>query len=83
MKWEQMTCPTCHEPASELAENRPVQWPIELIDGEYDYIYEQGARDCYEDFPLKADDGSENLYCPNGHDWWTKPIGGEEQGVTI
>lgn len=75
MKWEQPFCPTCGEPAKARAEMVASQ--VSLLFNpdteEYDFAGESEVIwDAQE--PVVREEGKENLWCANGHGWWTRPI---------
>ncbi len=81
MQFEVMVCPQCGAPAKELAEVVSVQSPLILEEGAYEFE-QSGSRICWDgQMPAEDPAGRGNLYCPNGHDWWTFPL--DEQGQPI
>lgn len=73
MRWKQNKCPTCGEPASELAELTPAQAGL-IYDPETDaYDWEGESRMCWDGQSPDERDGKQNLWCGKGHDWWTYP----------
>ena len=70
-----MTCPTCGEPPTCLSEQMAVQATLiaSLTEpGAWDDA--RDSRTCWEtQEPVTNADGHQQLWCAQGHDWWTQP----------
>lgn len=74
MRWQQNTCPTCAKPAAELAEMVAAQALLTYDEESGEYEYAGESRVCWDGQETLEADGMQNLYCENGHDWWTAPV---------
>ena len=74
MRWEQQTCPTCGEPARARAETvaSQVSLAFDADTEEYDFAGESEVIWDTQEPVVQA--GRENLWCANGHEWWTRPL---------
>lgn len=77
MQWEQMQCPECGGEPFELAENCPAQAGLMNVGtaAAPRFEYAGGSRmisECQE--PIVDSEGRHNLWCCNGHEWWTRPL---------
>jgi hypothetical protein len=70
MKFETMNCPECGAVAEEVAALVPVQSPLNLVEGEYEFG-DTGGRVCWDgQMEDQDEEGRWNLWCPSGHSWW-------------
>ena len=74
MKWEQQFCPACGEPARSRAETVASQASLlfHLDTEEYDFAGESEVL--WDTQEPVVQEGRENLWCANGHEWWTRPV---------
>ena len=75
MKWEQQVCPTCGEPAKARAELVASQVSLLFNPDTEEYAFAGESEVIWDaQEPVVQEEGKENLWCANGHGWWTRPI---------